>query len=479
MGRPIGEAAMKAAMSRNTARKHASGPLPSERRRERGYRTRKDPFEEDWPSIRELLEDAPELEAKSIFDELLARHPERYTEGQLRTLQRRVRRWRAQSGPEKEVFFEQQHRPGEAAQTDFTSAADLHVTIAGQPFNHLLCHFALPYSNWAWATICFSESMLALRIGIQEAVFQLGRRPKFHQTDNSTAATHEVGDGGRRFNAKYLELMNHLGMTPRTIAVRKSNQNGDVESLNGALKRSLTQHLLLRGSRDFDSVDVYRDWLRTVLVKRNSHRGDRLKEELSAMREISVRRMIEHDVHDVLVTRGSTIRVARNTYSVPARLIGERVRVHAFEDRLEVYLGGEMQADIERLRGEGGHRIDYRHLVSSLMRKPGGFRNYRYIDSLFPTTVFRRAYDALVDSQLSDWRTDLEYVRILHIAATTMEIHVESALRCLLSRGEVPRAEAVKELVAPDESEAPDLEQPEVDISAYDELLTDDVGGAA
>jgi hypothetical protein len=189
--------------------------------------------------------------------------------------------------------------------------------------------------------------------------------------------------------------------------------------------------------------------------------------------------MIEHDVHDVLVTRCSTIRVARNTYSVPSRLIGERVRVHAFEDRLEVYLGGELQAEIGRLRGEGGHRIDYRHLVSSLMRKPGGFRNFRYIDSLFPTVVFRRAYDALVESPLSEWRTDVEYIRILHLAATTMENQVESALCTLMTGGEVPRVAAVKELVAPEEPEAPDLEQPEVNIAAYDDLLNDDFGGAA
>lgn len=479
MGRTIGEAAMKAAMSRNTGAKYATGPLPSERRRERSWRTREDPFEQDWPEIEERLGDAPELEAKAIFEELMARHPERYGPGQLRTLQRRVRRWRAQSGPDKEVFFAQEHRPGEAAQTDFTWTTELGVTISGEPFEHMLCHFVLPYSNWSWATICFSESMIALKHGVQEAVFRLGRVPRYHQTDNSTAATHEVGGGDRGFNEKYRELMSHLGMTPRTIAVGRKNQNGDAESLNGALKRSLEQHLLMRGSRDFDDVHEYRKWLEAVLEKRNLGRRARLADEIAVMRAIPVRRMVEYDRRDVLVTQGSTIRVARNTYSVPSRLIGERVRVHVHEHRLEVFLGGERQLDIERLRGEGRHRIDYRHLVSSLMHKPGGFRNYRYIDSLFPTTVFRRAYDALAESSLSEWRTDVEYIRILYLAATTMESQVEAALCILMKQGELPREKAVKKLIITEQPETPHLDQPEVDISSYDDLLTSEIGGAA
>ncbi len=255
MGRTIGEAAMKAAMSRNTATKFKSGALPSERRQERRWRTREDPFEEHWEEIEARLEDAPELEAKTIFEDLIARFPERYSPGQVRTLQRRVKQWRARSGPDKEVFFPQEHRPGEAAQTHFTWATELGVTIGGQVFEHMLCHFCLPDSTWSWATICFSESMIALKHGVQEALFRLGRVPEYHETDNSSSATHWVGDGGREFNGKDVELMKHLGMTPRTIAVGKSEQNGTIEALNGVLKRSLTQHLLMRGSREFESVE--------------------------------------------------------------------------------------------------------------------------------------------------------------------------------------------------------------------------------
>jgi hypothetical protein len=223
-----GMAAMKAGMDPKTARKYAAaGKLPSEMESARSWRTREDPFVEDWPEVEALLRESPGLDAKTVFEELCIRYPGRHEPGELRTLQRRVRTWRAAHGPAKEVVFAQLHRAGEAAQTDFTRATELAVTIAGQLFVHMLCVFVLPYSNWQWATVCLSESMAALRKGVQRALFQLGRVPKYHQTDNSTAATHRIPDGksvvaeGRRrpFNEEYLALMRHFGMTPRTTEV--------------------------------------------------------------------------------------------------------------------------------------------------------------------------------------------------------------------------------------------------------------------
>jgi len=244
----IGQAAMKADMDRKTARKYVTaGTLPSEMQKARDWRTREDPFAEHWPALEAQLREAPGLEAKTLLDELIARYPEQYTEGQLRTLQRRVRQWRATEGPEQDVKLAQRHRPGEAAQSDFTHTKELGITIAGELFVHMLFVFVLPFSNWAWATVCLSESMAALRRGVQRALFQLGRVPQHHQTDNSTAATHHVPDGKREalesgkraFNADYLALMRHFGMEPRTTAVGAKEQNGDVEAQNGALKRRL------------------------------------------------------------------------------------------------------------------------------------------------------------------------------------------------------------------------------------------------
>jgi hypothetical protein len=283
----LGLAALRAGMHRNTARRYVeSGKLPSELRAPRSWRTREDPFAEDWPGIVERLEVAPELEAKALFEHLVAAHPGRYEEGQMRTLQRRVKQWRAEHGPPKEIFLPQEHRSGEALQTDFTWAGELGVTIGGEPFDHLLCQSVLPYSNWQSVVVCGSESMLALRSGIQEAVFRLGRVPEWHQTDNSTAATHDLRTGKRGFNAEYEELMARLGMKPRTIGIGESHQNGDVEALNGALKRRLEQHLLLRGSRDFDRIEDYQAWIDGVLAQANGLRQKRLAEELEAMRPL-------------------------------------------------------------------------------------------------------------------------------------------------------------------------------------------------
>ena len=469
-----GVAAMKAGMDRKTARRYArAGQMPSQMKTERTWRTRDDPFAEQWPEIVARLEEAPELEGKALFEDLLERHPERYEPGHLRTFQRRVKQWRAQHGPEREVYFAQLHRPGEAMQTDFTWATELEVTLGGEAFVHMMCHPVLPYSNWEWATVCQSESMSALRRGVQQAVFRLGRIPEWHQTDNSTAATHELSTGKRGFNAEYAAFIAHLGMKARTIGVGKSEQNGDVESLNGALKRRLKQHLLLRRSRDFASVEAYEEWLWGVLEKGNRLRTRRLREDLEAMRPLVAERMPEYTVVDVPVSTWSTIRVKRCVYSVPSRLMREQVRVHVYDERLEVYYGGgPPQLQVERLRGESRHRIDYRHVIWSLVRKPGAFARYRYREELFPAVVFRRAYDALSAARGAR-QADIEYLRILHLAASTMQCEVEAALEQVLEAGGVPDAAQVKARVqaASAAPALPELSELVVDLSSYDGLL--------
>jgi hypothetical protein len=476
----VGRAAMKAGMDRKTARKYvAAGQLPSEMTTERTWRTRPDPFVEHWPEVEALLRETPELEGRTLFELLVERYPERYQPGQVRTLQRRVKAWRAAHGPDRPVVLAQQHRPGEAAQTDFTNATELGVTVAGQLFAHLLCVFVLPYSNWLWATVCQSESMVALRRGVQRALFQLGRVPRYHQTDNSTAATHRIPDGkrvvvegGRRpFNEEYLAVMRHFGMTPRTTEVGAKEQNGDVESGNGALKRRLLQALLLRGSRDFDSVADWQAFVDQVARKANGARGPRVPEELGVMRELAVDRLPEFVEEAALVSEWSTIRVRRCSYSVPSRLIGSAVRVRVFDEGIEVYFGGAVQLACERLVGRNQRRIDYRHVVGSLIRKPGAFARYVYREEMFPTLAFRKAYDA-IQAQQAGTKGDVEYLRILHLAATTMEAPVDEALQLLLGGQHDISSEAVKALVADAPKPAlPALSALPVDLRGYDALL--------
>jgi len=477
----IGQAAMKTDMDRKTARKYvAAGQLPSEMKQPRGWRTRPDPFAEHWPEIEARLRATPELEAKTLFELLQQQYPGRYEDGQLRTLQRHVKRWRAAHGPDREVVLAQQHRPGEAAQTDFTHATELAVTIAGALFVHMLCVLVLPYSNWQWATICLSESMAALRKGVQRALFQLGRVPRFHQTDCSTAATHQIPEGQaaraegsqRRFNAEYVALMKHFGMTPRTIEPGEKEQNGDVEAANGALKRRLEQALLVRGSRDFESVEAWQAFVDETLRKANANRGRRVAEEFAAMRELHVAKLPEYVEEDVQVSEWSTVRVKHCAYSVPSRLIGEWVRVRIFEDRLEVRFADELQLACERLRGRNLRRIDYRHVIGSLVRKPGGFARYVYREEMFPALVFRQAYDAICAARPGT-KGDLEYLRILHLAATTMEADVATALTQLQTTGAAITVDAVKALVAttPARIDVPALAPPAVNLADYDALI--------
>lgn len=480
----VGMAALKVGVHRKTAGKYLkAGKLPSELVKPRSWRTREDPFGEDWEKeVVARLIDAEELEAKTLLEYLIGLRPEKYEEGHLRTLQRRIRVWRAMRGPDKEVMFPQEHRPGEAMQTDFTWATELGITIQGRPFPHMLCHPVLPYSNWEWATICRSESLLALRSGTQAAVFRLGRRPEWHQTDNSTAATHKPGTGegdgeDRKFNEEYLALMRHLGMKPRTITVGKKNQNGDVEALNGAFKRRLAQHLLMRGSRDFESEESYRSWLEAVLEKANARRSKKLSEELAVMKVLEVSRLPEYREITVGVKGPSTIRVKKNGYSVPSRLIGEDVQVRVYDDHLEVFYRGELQLTVPRLVGDGKHYINYRHVIWSLVQKPGAFRDYKYREDMFPTLVFRQAYDRLVD-QLGERRADIDYLRILHLAGSTMESDVEEALKLLLEEKQVPTLDQVKALAAPAKPSVPALAPLQVDLSSYDRLLAV-VGGEA
>lgn len=470
-GKSLETASLRSGMHRNTGRKYREGgKLPSELKKPRTWRTRADPFEEDWPEVKARLEDAPELEAKALFEHLLEEAPGRYEPGQLRTFQRRVCDWRAREGPPKEVFFPQEHRPGEAIQTDFTWATVLGVTIGGEDFPHMLCHVVLPYSNWEWSTVCRSESMAALRRGVQAAVFRLGRVPEYHQTDNSTAATHDLRTGKRGFNDEYLSLMRHLGMKPRTIEVGKSHQNGDVESLNGAMKRRLEQHLLLRGSRDFDTVAEYEGWLQKVLEKANKLRHRKVEEDLEAMTVLQVNKLPECSEEKVRVSSWSTINVKKNIYSVPSRLSQEKVTVRVYDDRLDVYHGTSHQLTIERLHGEGKHRINYRHIIWSLVRKPNAFRRYKYRDELFPSLIFRQAYDRLVEG-LGERKADIEYLRLLHLAASTMESEVEDTLATLLRQNQQPLANTVKGVVSPRDPDIPAMPIPKVDLDEYDHLL--------
>jgi hypothetical protein len=474
----MASAAAKAGMDEKTARKYRDlGKLPSEVRTEHTWRTREDPFAEVWEGVRAKLEINPGLEAKTLFEDLQRRHPGRFSDGQLRTMQRRVKTWRALEGPPREVFFAQVYRPGELGESDFTEMDGLEITIQGQPFEHLIYHFVLPYSNWETGTICFSESFESLSEGLQNALWELGGVPRQHRTDRLSTAVHKT-DHPEEFTRRYAALLRHYGLEGRKIQRAEPHENGDVEQRHHRLKIALDQALMLRGSRDFESREAYAGFLCKLFAQLNAGRRERLAEELQVLRRLPKGRLEACKRLRVRVTPGSTISVDRNVYSVDSRLIGEQVEVRVYAEHLELWYAQRRLESLPRLRGRGKHRIHYRHVIDWLVRKPGAFENYRYREDLYPTSRFRMAYDAL-RKRHAPGKASKEYLCILQQAARESEIAVDDALRLLIDCGEPITADAVDEIVQSGQRAASPVEItiPPVDLAAYDAILA--AGGAS
>lgn len=478
-GETLTKAALKSGMDVKTARKYAKAKkLPSTLKTLHTWRTREDVFAEVWEELEQKLDLLPGLDAKTLFDNLQRRFPGRYQDGQLRTLQRKMKRWRALEGPGKEVFFEQVYTPGERSESDFTRMKTLGVTIQGEPFDHLVYHFVLCYSNWETGTLCFSESFEALSEGLQNALWELGGVPKMHQTDRMSTAVNK-DTNPEVFTRRYEALMRHYGVEPRRTQAAAPNENGDVESLHGHFKRAVEQALLLRGSRDFESREAYQAFLRKVLDQRNAGRQERLAEERKVLGKLPAERLDScRPPMKVRVSRNSTIRVVGNAYSVHSRLIGEQVTVRLYIEHLEVWYAQQCVERIPRLRGKQKHRIDYRHIIDWLVRKPGAFANYRYREDLFPTHRFRVAYDFIRRDR--PYRADKDYLRLLLLAARENEAAVDEALGYLIAEELPLTVEAVDDLVrsATELPSPKDVTIERVDLTSYDALLTRSGDGA-
>ena len=440
-------AASKAGMDPKTARKYlALQRLPSEVARERHWRTREDPFVDVWEQVRQQIQDNPGLEAKTLFEWLQREYPGRFSDGQIRTLQRRIKVWRATEGPGQEVYFGQKHEPGRLCASDFTHMTELGITIAGQTLEHLIYHFVLTYSNWETGTICYSESLESLSEGWQNAVWELGAVPAAHRTDSLSSAVNNMNHL-EEFNRRYEGLMKYYGVRPQHTNPASPQENGDAEQSHHRFKKALAQALLLRGSHDFVSLAEYVRFLQDLFAQRNAGRRPQLIEELAVMRELPARRMESARRERVKVDSGSLVHVERNAYSVNSRLIGERVEARVYLNHIEVWYGQKRVEDLPRLRGRGKHRVDYRHIIEWLVRKPGAFENYRYKEDLFPSSRYRMAYDALQET--TPGRAVKEYLKILKLAAEEGETAVGEALRELLEgRTESTLSvESVRELV--------------------------------
>ncbi len=389
-GKSLKAASMRADMDEKTARKYReAGKLPSELEVwPRVWRTRKDPFADVWNEVREQLEASPGLQAKTLFEWLQRTYPGRFEDGQLRSLQRRLRQWRATAGPAKEVFFAQVHHPGRLAASDFTHMGSLGVTLGGQPFDHMVYHFVLTYSNWETVSICFSESFESLSEGLQQALWELGGVPERHRSDRMSAAVNNLSER-KEFTRRYQALTAHYGLTMEKINPRKAHENGDAEQSHHRFKQAVDQALLLRGTRDFPARAAYERFLREVLEQRNSGRGKHLAEEKAALRPLPSGRQESYK-------RARGPGPAREPDSCGTervfggqpidRRAGRRAPVRGPSGGL---VRGRVVECHGRLRGQRKHIIHYRHVIDWLVRKPGAFENYQYRDDLFPTSRFR------------------------------------------------------------------------------------------
>lgn len=471
-GKTLTVSAARAGMCENTARKwKSSGKLPSECRHERTWRTRTDPLEDVWEEARGMLKENPGLEAKTIFEYLQGKYPGKLADGQLRTLQRRTKQWRATEGPAKEVYFPQIHYPGILSESDFTHMNELEITIAGIPFDHILYHFVLTYSNWETVTICYSESFQSLSVGFQNALWDLGGVPERHRTDRLTTAVHNDLVNQGDFTQNYESLLSHYNVAGEKIQTGQPHENGDIEQAHHRLKKALAQSLMIRGSKDFESMYEYRAFLGKTIKQLNMGRCKRLEEELAVLRPLPAKRQDSADKKKVRVGPSSTIRVKKNTYSVESRLVGETVETRCYMDHIEVWYAQKMVDSFPRIRGSAKYRINYRHVIDSLVRKPGAFANYRYREEMFPSSIFRIAYDKMRAARRKN--ADKEYLKVLYLAAQVSEARVEGALSILIDLDEQISEEQVKALISLEiEYEASaDVHIDPVDLASYDKVF--------
>lgn len=477
-GKTQAAAAARAGFSERTARRFEAAPvLPSQRPPRRGRRTREDPLADVWDAeIVPLLEQHPHLRATTILEELQRLHPATYDERVLRTLQRRIAQWRGLCGPERELIFRQEHPPGFQALSDFTEGNSLEVTIAGEPFSHLLYHFWMPFSGWQYVKpIQGGESFTALTEGLQDALWQLGAAPKTHRTDRLSAAYRNLADEDDASRG-YKAFCAHYGIEPTRNNPGVAHENGAVESSHGHLRCTLDEALSLRGSRDFEDVAAYQRFIAETVGKRNARRRAEVEIERAAMRPLPRFKTTDFTLASAVVTRTGMICIRHIHYTVPARLVGHRLKVHIYDDRLVCFLGGVEVLQLPRMhRPQGGAGrasvVDYRHIIGALMKKPQAFRRYVHRDALFPRTAYRRAWDHL-EARGDERKACRAYVGLLHLAATSAcEARLAAWIEERLDHGDPIDLEAARLAMAPAHLLLPSVVVQPPDITAYDALI--------
>lgn len=468
--------AAKAGFSERSARNiEQRGFQPAQT--QHNWPTRKDPFEAVWnKELVPMLEAQPRLQAKTLLEHLQRQYVGQFPDKLLRTLQRRVKKWRALHGPDKEVIFRQNHPPGWQGLSDFTATQKLKITIAGEPLNHLLYHYRLAYSGWEYAEVVLGgESFTALTENIQNALWQCGGAPRTHRTDSLSAAFKNLSRKTHTDLTKgYEEFCTHYGMEPTRNNRGVSHENGTIESAHRHLKSRIDQALMIRGSRDFTSLNDYRQLVRELISTHNRRIQKEYLEELAYLNPLPKRKATDYTEERVRVTNSSTILLKGVLYSVPAKLVAETIKVHLYDDRLECFVGGCHVVDLPRKHKNRRHerQINYKHLVEAMIKKPTSFKNYIYKEAFFPTLAFKQTWE-LLKSHHDSYRACKEYLTILREAAKgENESVVNDFLELCLTEQRKVTAKEVQALFSHKSKELPSREVACDTLASYEILMT-------
>jgi hypothetical protein len=431
-----------------------------------------------------LLEAAPAVRVVAIFEELQRRHPQLPTSVR-RTLERRIRAWRAVHGPQREVIFRQVQQPGRMGLSDFTEMSGMRITLGGAPLAHRLYHFRLACSGFEHAHVILGgESYVALAEGLQNALWALGGAPHEHRSDSLSAAFCNLDPVAKQdLTVRYEALCAHYGMQPTRNNRGVAHENGAIEGPHGHLKQAICDALLLRGSSEFTDLPAYRAFIDELVSRRNVRQRLRIEAERPYLQALPGTRTADYEEVLVYVTSCGGFTLRKVFYTVPSRLIGHRLRVRLYDERLELYIGGTQLMRLERghsgEHGKHGHVVDYRHVIHALRRKPGALLNLVYRDQLFPREAYRRMFAELRE-QLGDrsaCKLMVELLRLAHERAC--EGQLATQLEALLANRQLPDLSALRARFAPDAASLPQVCVLLPSLSDYERLAEADVQVAA
>jgi hypothetical protein len=482
---PVTAAAAKAAISVASAyRIENDARLPSQKSEPRGRR-RPDPLIEIFDAaVVPMLTAAPAIRPVTIFEELTRRYPQ-LPRGVRRTLERRIRAWRAKHGPERDVIFRQVHEPGRMGLSDFTEMADLGVYVAGVVLDHRLYHFRLACSGFEHAHVILGgESYVALAEGLQNALWALGGAPHEHRSDSLSAAFRNLSRDERLdLTARYEALCAHYGMEPTRNNRGEAHENGAIESPHGHLKNAIRDALLLRGTSQFEDLASYRGFIDEIVARKNLRNAGRIDAERAHLQPLPLSRTSDYEEVPAYVTSSSGFTLRKVFYTVPSRLIGHRLRARLYDDRVQLLIGGTPLMTLRRGRprpdGKHGHVVDYHHVIHALRKKPMALLNLVYRDQLFPREAYRHTFEWLLEQhgERIACKTVVELLSLAHDRGCEAEL--AAALSESLEAEEAPNVKALAARFAPDPQRLPQVCVQLTPLSVYEDLLGEASGEAA